>query len=170
MQSYIYSDLKGLINIDTLSTHNGFYYRVQKPVSINMSNFACRIAFYDINNLLLYYRHDTFAHWLKPFQSINLVFWSKQGNVVYFYEYARNKVYDSIFLHLQEGYCYRINEMQNNFAIVDSLQLKGMEYDEEDIIKKLQEHGLQRQPLIKDRIPGRDFFDRLFNRNKWYPE
>ena len=61
-----------------------------------------------------------------------------------------------------------INE-QNNFQIIDNLHLKDREYDEKNIIKKLQNKGLQPEPLIKDKIPQRDLFDRLLNKNKWYP-
>lgn len=166
MRSYLYSDLNGFINIDTLGSNKNFYYLVQKPVSINMSNFACKIAFYDTNNVLLYHRNDAFAHWLKPWKGINLVLWSKQGNVAYFYEYARNKIYESVFLNLKDNYCYRINEVEDNFAFVDSLHLKDREYDEEVVTKKMQDAGFKMHLLIVDKVTKRN----LFGINKWHPK
>lgn len=169
MKSYSYQNADGLIDIFTLSPNKEYYYRVQKPVSINMSNFACKIAFYNSDDQLLYFRNNTFAHWLKPWQTINLVIWSKQGNMAYFYEYARNNVYESVFLNLKERYCYRIDELQNNFVIINGLQLKDREYDEDDVVRELQNAGINQYPLIKDELPASSFLDRLFSKNKWYP-
>jgi hypothetical protein len=168
-ESFFYSDLNQLIEINTLSPGKNFYYKVQKPLSINMSNFACRISFYDANGALIYYRHNTLAHWLEPWQKIELVKWSKQGNLAYFYEYQRNKVYESVFLNLKEKYCYRIDEMKNNFDIVHSLNLKDREFDEDEIISKLAGLDLPRHVLIKDKIMETNFLDNFLNRNRWYP-
>jgi len=169
MESFFYTDLKGLIEINTLNPGKFFYYKVQRPISINMSNFACRIFFCNMNNSLIYYRHNVLAHWLEPCQKIELVKWSKQGNVAYLYEYQRNEVYESVFINLKEKYCYRIDEMKNNFEIVHNFNLRDREFDEDEIISKLGGIGLQRQPLIKDEIPVANFLGRLLNRNKWYP-
>lgn len=170
MKSYSYRDLDGLIDIVTLSPSEKYYYKIQKPVSINMSNFGCKISFFDNNNQLLYFRNDTFAHWLKPWQTINVVLWSKQGNMAYFYEYSRNRFYESVFLNLRENYCYRIDEMQNDFAFVNSLYLQDTQYDENTIIKKLADKRLHQQPLIKDKLPRPGLFEKLFGINKWYPD
>jgi hypothetical protein len=169
IQSFIYSNLKGLIEINTLGPNGSFYYKVQRPISINMSNFACKIAFYDIDGFLIYHRKDAFAHWLKPWQKIELVKWSSKGNMVYFYEYCRNIIYESVFMNLREKYCYRINEMNNNFEIVNALDLKDREFNEEVVIGRLEDLGLPRRELIKDQLSKRNIVDKLLDRNKWRP-
>lgn len=169
MKSYFYRDVDGMIDIFTLSPSKRYYYKVQKPISINMSNFASKIAFYSTNGQLLYFRNSTFVHWLKPWQTINLVLWSKQGNMAYFYEYARSNVYESVFLNLKERYCYRIDELKNNFAIVDGFKLKDREFNEGDVIRELQNTGMNQHPLIMDELKKGNFLNRLLCRDKWYP-
>jgi hypothetical protein len=168
MESFIYIDLKGLIEIDTLGPGKKFYYRVQKPISINMSNYACKIMFFDIAHNLLYHRQNVLAHWLEPWQKIELVKWSKQGNLVYFYEYKRNEIYESVFVNLRDKYCFRIDEMKNNFEIVKKLSLRDREFNEHEVIAKLQGLELQPQPLIEDEVQA-SYFDKLLNLNKWHP-
>lgn len=157
-----YRDLDGLINIITLSPSFEFYYQVQKPVSINMSNFACLIAFYNMNGNLIYHRSSVMAHWLEPWNTIEVVRWSKEGDMAYMYEYNRNEVYESVFLNLSQQVCYRINELEDNFNLVNSLNIRNMSYDETSIIKKLQNLGYQSQPLIVDDLPKSSL-------NKWHP-
>lgn len=167
--SYRYSDLDGLIDINTLGPQATYYYRVQKPVSINMSNFACKIAFYRANSTLIYHRHDTLAHWLEPWQKIQMVKWSRQGNMAYFYEYKRNEVYDSIFLHLDDNYCFRIDELKNNFEIVKSLNLIDTTFDTDSILEKFQSLGLQKHSIYKDELNSKSLFDKILGKSKWHP-
>lgn len=169
MQSFLYRDLDGLINIDTLSPSGNYYYKVQKPISINMANFACKIVFYNIDGSLIYYRKEALAHWLEPSKNIEVVKWSSEGNLVYFYEYKRNAIYDSVFLHLKDKYCFRIDELKNNVEIVKSLHLQDRKFNEEEVINKLQAKGLERQELIKDELSEENFFNKLLHHSKWHP-
>lgn len=190
--SFKYRSSNGLLNINSLSPSSNFFYRVQEPKELNKSAFGCEIAFFNINEQLIYHRSKVYAHELHNkdeieqarhqmelgkvtetlnSSSIEVVKWSIQGNIAYFLEhYSWNfeKIYESVFLNLKEEYCYRINEVKNNFKIVDSLHLKDREFNEHDVLEKLKSMGLQQEGLIKDEMPIGNFFN-LFSRNKWYP-
>ena len=138
------------INIFTLSPSGKFYYKVQKPVSINMSNFACMIIFYQIDGTILYHRNNVFAHWLEPRNQVNVVQWSKHGNMAYIYDYQRNNIYDSVFLHLRDKISYSIDDLKDNLQIVKVLNLADSFYDEEHVINTLQALGIPQQNLYTD--------------------
>ncbi len=191
--SFRYKSSDGIININTLSPSKSYYYIVRPPEELNKAAFGCKIAFYTIDKKLLYYRKKTYSHELhnkkeiasyreimeagKSFRNVlppkmEIVLWSGKGNVAYMLEHYRgnyDELYESVFLNLRELYCYRIDEIRDNFKIVDGLELKDREYDEEEVIKKLEELGLAKQPLIKDNIPKRSLLDNVLNTNKWYP-
>ena len=104
-------------------------------------------------------------------KTIELVRWSKQGNVAYYLEHFNwnyDNIYDSVILHLQDGHCYRINEIENDFEIVGHLKMKNGMYDEDEVMKKLDALGLHHEKLFKDEIP-RSLLDNVINRKKWYP-
>ena len=134
-----------------------------------MSNFACEIAFHDRSRNLLYYRKKTYAHWLEPFKNIELVKWSLEGNLAYFYEYSRNAIYDSVFLNLKEGYCYRINELEDNFQLVKSLHLRDREFSENIILEKLNDLKILKSELAIDYIDRGNQINKLFSQSSWHP-
>lgn len=186
----------GLIRTNTLSPNNNYYYRIKEPYSLNPSAFGCKAAFFSLpNRVLKYYNSKAVLHELHSKEEIdtgyqkmlkkkefdvkhseyllNFVWWSLQGNMCYFLEYKVGKkfepIIESIFLHLNAECCYRINEIENNFCIVDCLKLKDREYDEEKVVNTLKELDLLPQPLIKDKLPHEWFINKLLNFNKWYP-
>lgn len=190
MQTFIYHTSDGFINVNTLSPSNKFYYRLQPAQALNPSAFGCKIAFYDISEKLIYHRSKVYAHELHSKEEIKLAYeemksrifnkrlendsievvkWSIQGNLAYFLEfYNRNyqTLFESVFLNLNEEYCFRINELQNNFEIVDHINLKDRLFDENEVIKKLENLGLQREEVIKDKV-NKNFLASLLT--KWYP-
>ena len=192
VKDYIYQSSNGLINVNTLSPSGNFYYRIKAPKSLNPSAFGCEIAFYNNNSDLIYHRSKVYAHELhskeeiklarqemelgqfnekEESSSIEIVKWSIQGNFAYFLEHYRwnyEKLYESVFLNLKEQYCYRINELNNNFEIINTLNLKNRNYDEIEINKKLEILGFKPEEPIKDKIQN-NFFAHLFNLNKWQP-
>ena len=193
---FLYQYSGSLIQTNTLSPSGKFYYKLQKPNSINPASFACRIAFYDVNEELLYHRQKTYAHEIhdkdevesltlqmklggsyqieneRPeHKSLELVRWSKQGNVAYILEYiieTHSPIYESVFLHLQDRCCFRINESINSFEIVNQLKLKDREYDELEIISNLQTHGFVKEDLRRDKL-NKTILSKLFNSSKWNP-
>jgi len=185
-----------LIRTNALSPNHNYFYKINVPSSLNPSAFGCKAAFFSLpHESLIYYNSNVVLHELhlkekidqkyqqmlkkktfdmKPKENLlDFVWWSLQGNMSYFLEYkiGRNyePIYNSIFLHLYEGYYYSIDESKNNFDIINSLKLKDREFDQEVITKKLQDLGLKRHPVLKDKFFKRDFIDKLFNKNKWYP-
>lgn len=55
-----------------------------------------------------------------------------------------------------------------DFDIVDDLNLKDRDYDEDEVIKKLQSLGLKEEAPIRDKILD-NFFANFLNLNKWHP-
>jgi hypothetical protein len=195
MKSFIYQSANGLLNVNTLSPSGKYYYLVQEPKELNKSAFGCKIAFYTLDGELLYHHSKMYAHELhskeeinnlrekmelsqlnppmKEGDSIEVVKWSKQGNLAYFLEYYSwnfDKVYESVFLNLKERFCFRIDEMKNNFEIADALNLHDRKFNEDEIINKLESLGLQHQELIKEKLQGINLLGNLLNRDKWYPD
>lgn len=186
-----------LVKTNVLSPNKNYYYKIKEPQAINPSAFAAKIIFLSIkDDSVIYFNSKVQLHELhskteieRKYQemlhkndfdkapkelSLDFVWWSSQGNMCHFLEYKVREYskpqYESVFLNLRENYCYRIDEMQNDFAIVDSLRLQDRQYDENTIIKKLKDSGLHRQPLIRDKLPQTGLFEKLFGINKWYPD
>lgn len=99
--------------------------------------------------------------------------WSIQGNLVYFPEYYQQNyenLYESVFLNIEKQFCYRINELHNNFEIVTSINLNNLGFDEIFITEKLRNFGLRQQEPVRDKIAENHFFIRWFCHNQWYPK
>lgn len=187
-RNFSYKDSSGLIDINTLSPSLTYYYRVQAPVALNPSAFGCKIAFYNDKNELIYHRKDFYAHELHSLSeieqmrtqtflaskshksnngdSIRVVNWSKQGNAVYILEYYHWNdvfIYESTILYLDKKYCYRINEMNNDFKIVNDLHIVEPFFDEDVIGNKLVSLGIKVEVLNLDSVK-----EGLLNK-KWFP-
>lgn len=115
---------------DCISPNGKFYYKIKDAESINPSAFACRIAFYDADDNLLYHHKNASAHELNDPELIaelrakmlgepqkeskrrqvernkklKLVSWSKQGNMVYILEYHAETQYYDVFISLSEQF------------------------------------------------------------------
>lgn len=165
-----YKALGQLVNINTISPNGKFYYRIRTPYSINMSNFGSSIAFYKINNELLYHRSDCVAHWLEPCKVIEFVKWSRQGNLAYFYEYKRNEVYNIVFLDLGQIVSYRLDiENKLEYEFFKLLNLSDREFDEEEIKNILLNKGIQPSEFYKDKIIIPTILEMIFKKTKWHP-
>jgi hypothetical protein len=183
-----YRSSNGFLNLNTSSPSGNFFYRVKTPKELNKSAFGCEIAFFDIEKKLIYRRSRVFAHELHgkaviDFErrqmelhtitttdksTIQVVSWSKQENFVYFLEHKSGnykKFYESVFLNLKDQNCYRIDELKDNFKIVDSLNLNDRQFDENEILKTLQNLKLNTEVLFKDKVKHS-----FLNKTKWYPE
>lgn len=184
--SFNYKSREGLVNINTLSPSGNFYYLVQEPRSLNPASFGCKIAFFRIDNKLIFHNKNSYAHELHnkeeveairnqkvidPYStaSLELVKWSYEGNMCYILEYyPSNEVirYESVFINLKDSYCFRIDELINNHQIIDSLKLKDKNYNEESLIKTLIQFGVRKEALLCD--PIKRF--QIFGKNRWYPQ
>lgn len=183
LNQFNYQSKDGLINVNTLSPSGNFFYKIQPPKELNKSAFGCKIAFFNLDNELIYHRSDVYAHELHSKKEIELehqkmergeisplklnnylilVKWSKEGNLACYLEHYRwnyKVLYESVFLNLADGYCYRIDEIVNEFKIVEELQIHYTEFDENKILAELQSLQLNKEEMIKDRISG----------SKWFP-
>jgi hypothetical protein len=187
--NFYYKDSSGLIDINTLSPSSAFYYQVQAPVALNPAAFGCKIAFFNDRNEMLYHRREYYAHELHSlseiggireqtlqvgsdsfpkvtYKSIEIVNWSKQGNTAYMLEYYRwndTLVYESVILYLAKKYCYRINENDNDFKIVNELKIVNYPFDEHIVENKLKALGVKDESLYLDLVK-QGFFSK-----KWFP-
>lgn len=118
----------GWVIKDNISCNKQFYYALKMPVCLNPSAFGAEVAFYDLNDNLLYHNLNAFAHELhdpleieesramgmgliplrqKTYEEtrLRIVTWSKQGNMVYILEYFKlGRKYYNVFLNLKERY------------------------------------------------------------------
>lgn len=182
----------GLVHINTLSPTGKYYYRIKMPVALNPSAFGCRISFFTLSGKLIYHRKGVFAHEIHMAKeileeqksmerdipphsrkniSLEFVKWSKQGNMVYFLEYAANnslKLFQSVLLILNENVCYRIDETIDRFQIVGHLGVEENGFDEEFVMDKLKKLNVKQSPVIKNRIVPNGILG--FFSGRWFPE
>lgn len=186
-----------LVKTSTLSPNGLYYYKLRNPESLNPSAFGCSAVFYNTtSNEVLYYNSKALLHELhskseimrglkslKEIKSIEsmpkdysleFVWWSVQGNVCYFLEYTitenQTPKYESVFLNCREKYCYRIDETMDNSLRADDLNLEGMQFDEELIIRKLESHGLNRYDLIVNNLSSKERLLDFIGIKKWLPK
>jgi hypothetical protein len=193
-ESYRYKTEDSFVDVTTLSPLGKFYYKIKPFIALNKSAFGCRISFFQKDtNELIYYRSEAYAHELHDKEeieishhemqigqtkknekdgSIMVVKWSKDGNMAYFLEYCETNngnTYESVFLNLSERYCYRIDEVSNNFKIVNELNLQDREFKDAEVLKRLSDLGLFKQQLTAEGLPKRSLLDTILNRHSWYP-
>lgn len=160
---------KGDVDIDFLQSNsispNGLYYYETEPVvALNDSAFGCRVMIFETDRKKIVYDSDrAFCHelhtreqieqWYSSHRSkidlprssnlhntqIEVVWWSKQGNMCYLLEYTpfknRPDGYTSIFLDMSRRRIYRVDELINRFHLVDSLNLQNRNFDEEHLLR-----------------------------------
>lgn len=182
----------GLVHINTLSPVGKYYYKVRKPESLNPSAFGCRISFFSIAGKLIYHRKGVFAHeihsakeileeqksmeidippYSRKNKSLEFVKWSKQGNIVYFVEYASYdslKLFQSVLLILNENVCYRIDETINCFQTVGQIGVQENGFDEKFVVDKLQKLNVSQFPVIRNRIFQNGILG--FFSGEWFPK
>ncbi len=185
--NFSYRDPSGLIDVNTLSPSSTYFYRIQNPVTLNPSAFGCKIAFYNDKQELIYYRKKFYAHELHSSSkieqirtrallnpesqnyergSIKIANWSNQGNAVYileYYQWNNTLIYESVILFLSKKYCYRINEMSNDFKIVNDLHIIDQPFDEDIIDNAFIDMRIKSEALNTDIIKKGLFC------KKWFP-
>lgn len=175
---YDYTDLDGFIRVNTLSPNARFYYRILKPREINFGNYGTEIAFFEVKDRLIYHRKDVFAHWLPASDGIEFVEWTKDGNIAFFSEYSRDKVYDDICLDLSQRVSYRldlrtlerINPQKSGpearKAFVESIGSKTSE----EIIVEFLEIGAKKSENYHDEFDSRNILQTVLLGPKiWHP-
>jgi hypothetical protein len=185
--NYFYKN--GWIDINTLSPNDIFFYKIQNPEELNKSAYGVRVAFYTIDNILIYHRNKFYAHELhtkeevenmrdameqgkyyliKPSLTKEFIKWSIEGNMAFMFEYYswnHVKIFESVFINLKEKYCYRVNELENDSEIISQIRPIDQNYSEKQVILTMDSLGYAKEPLIVEEISS----FRIFGK-KWYPE
>ncbi len=186
-ENYRYLNENGLVDVFTLSPSKKYYYKIKDIKELNKSAFGCKISFFLAeNNKLVYYRKGVFSHEIhskeeidrernnmrtEGFQpqvkkaTLNFVIWSLNGELAYFIEYRNHneiKTLESVILSPGEEYCYRINELVNNFAIVDQLNLTKPCFNEDIVLTQIHLLNIKKEPVKKDSI---SIIDSLFGKS-----
>jgi len=95
--------------LTTLSPNGNFYFKIQNPSDLYWGLFCCRIAFYDINDNLIYHNSNFYAmcgldpdrEWWTP------ISYSKSGNYAFFIERNGTRTYFNLLLDLVKKKMYR---------------------------------------------------------------
>ena len=158
-RKFQYSKLKGFIDINTLSPNQQFYYKMSAINESSMAWWCCKIAFYDEANNLIYYRSDIKNAWQQPFNKVNFVKWSQDGNYALIFEFIRDQTNDFLLMDLANQIAFRINRKNENCTFLDDLQ--NLYYNGTDIADQILKLGGTSQKFVKD--PNNGLFQ------KWYP-
>ncbi|OFY99544.1 MAG: hypothetical protein A2491_07030 [Bacteroidetes bacterium RIFOXYC12_FULL_35_7] len=125
--NFQYFSLNGFLEINSLSPNNMFYYKISSIDELSMAWWTCRIAFYDSNNNLLYYRSDIHTAWLSPYDKLIFMKWSNDGNYALIFEYKRDIINDFVLLDLIDKYSYRINSKICNCKFLEAVNNKDFD-------------------------------------------
>lgn len=172
---------------DTTSPNGKFYCTIKEPISLNPSTFGSPIAFYNVDGNLLYYNSKAVAHELhyavrSPSNKLHdkllvMAAWSRQGNMVYVLEYFKKEAqYYNLFINLKDEYQIwerthaknKANPDKISWEVIDALGACETGFDEDEVLAKLTELGLDKKPLTKDKIRSRTLFQLIFGKGKWY--
>lgn len=182
---------------DTTSPNGKFYCTIKEPICLNPAAFGSPIAFYDVDGTLLYYNSNATAHELNSPADIErahaimlsgiqgesrdtrlrMVAWSKQGNMVHILEhYKKESQYYRVFINLKDSYqiwtrSYDYKREHMDILRPDTINTLGVcatGFDENEVLAKLNELGLDKKPLTKDKIQSRTLFQLIFGKGKWY--
>jgi len=167
LNRFQYKTKEGVININTLSPNMEFYYRIQRLRSLNPSAFGAKIAFFSIDNELLYYNKNRYSHELRCLpneisesiseESIHLVKWSSDGNIVYILEYYMSENFDT-FIDLRKRIIIsKKNHRYDSFIVPNSFS--------NDFLSQL----MKKYEFKKERIKN-DIFSENYFFNKWFPK
>jgi hypothetical protein len=129
-KKFQYSNLNGFIEINTVSPNHQFYYKMSTINEVSMAWWCCRIAFYDSSNNIIYYRSDINTAWQAPFNKLNFVKWSEDGNYTLIFEYRKDTTNDFLLMDLVNKNAFRINSKNDNCSFLNillNLEYNGIE-------------------------------------------
>lgn len=119
---------KPFVQIDTLSPNKKYYYKFQEPKDLYWGLFCCKLAFFNIDNEIIYYNSGQYAQccWHKN-NEWNLVFYSESGYMAFFIERNSPKTLSHVFIDLANKKVYRkefTNDGDSN-VILDNFAKNG---------------------------------------------
>ena len=87
--------------VKTLSPNGKFYFKFQEPTDLYWGLFCCKVAFFTIDNELIYYNADQYAQCgLDNNNEWNFVFYSESGDIAFFVERNSTKTLSYVFIDL----------------------------------------------------------------------
>ena len=107
--------------INTLSTNHKFYFKFREPDDLYWGLFCCKIAFYTIDNKLIYYNSKQYAQCkIEKNDKWTFVYYSQSGNIAFFVERNSTKTLAYTFIDLLNKKIFRrayTNEKEGNQII-----------------------------------------------------
>lgn len=149
--------LKGFFS-NNVKSKTGCFYQIQKPIEVNMGNWAAKIKFYNNRGKLIYYRANSWGHDTSSnLDYLNFVTWGKTGDFCLFYEYMRGKVYDIVLLDFYNEVEYRISkvDLSQSLEILSNYKLKEI---------------LNIENFTKGKLQVDEITNGWFFKDRWYPE
>lgn len=153
--------MNGFVDLYPLSSDGLYYYQITKPTEITNGNWGCKLKICESSGELIYHNSKTFAHSFNiNEEQFDVVIWSKDNNVIAFYEFRYGEIYDFVIIFLNKGYCYRIDMRKEN-KIIDLISFVKNN-NESEIDKEYS--SFKKSNLLKDTFTGN-----LFGKEDWYP-
>jgi hypothetical protein len=99
---------KPFVQIVTLSPNKKFYYKFQDPDDLHWGLFCCKLAFFNIDNELIYYDSGQYAQCgIDNKNEWDFVFYSQSGDIAFFVERNSTKTLSHVFIDLANKKVYR---------------------------------------------------------------
>jgi hypothetical protein len=99
---------KPFAQIDTLSPNKKFYYKFQDPDDLYWGLFCCKVAFFSVDNELIYYNAGQLAQCgLDSKNEWHFIFYSQSGDIAFFIERNSTKTLHYVFVDLENKKIFR---------------------------------------------------------------
>lgn len=99
---------KSTDTVKTLSPNRKFYYKFQDPDDLYWGLFCCKVAFFSVDNELIYYNAGQLAQCgLDPDNQWTFVFYSQSGDIAFFIERNSTKTLHYVLIDLKNKKIFR---------------------------------------------------------------
>ncbi len=118
---------KPFVQIDTLSPNKKYYYKFQDPDDMHWGLFCCKLAFFNIDNELIYYNADQYAQCGIGNNEWDFVFYSQSSDIAFFVERNSTKTLAHVLIDLANKKIFRkeyTNESESKI-ITDTFAKNG---------------------------------------------
>ena len=114
--------------VKTLSPNGKFYFKFQDPTDLYWGLFCCKLAFFNIDNEIIYYNADQYAQCgLDKNNEWNFVFYSQSGDIAFFVERNSTKTLYHVFIDLANKKVWRkeYTKESESKIIIDAFAKNG---------------------------------------------
>ena len=154
--------LKGFVNLNNYNSIGNLHYKIKKPIEIRNGNWGCRIAFF-IDDKLLYYNKNTYANQRPPYESFNIVNFSRDGTMALFEEIILGELNNLVLIDVENMLCFK-KALSSNIEINQYVIRNKIISDKAEILRSyfLDELKFNQVEFIRNRISLNNIF------SKWY--